>query len=190
MKCQVILAHYLHSDLFPISSIRSDAKEATCKCCNIHWNVLSRLCKMLCQLHWPFGSCCSDSWECSMIKMPLLQNSHGAWVHCWFPVMPCEGTGFAKTRLFGAARQLEKAKHLVNVKPSMITWLKISVVSAEWIRKSLWSVYLWYALIKWYETIIILLLREWKTKQNGNRLAQLSLFLMEHRWTLIDCCFN
>lgn len=141
---------------------------------------LGWLCKMLFQLHRPFGSCCSDSWECNMIKTPRLQNRRGAWVHCWFPARSCEGTGFAKTHLPGAAWGLEKAKHLVNVKPSMITGkrLKTSVVSAEWIKKTLWSVYLWYESIKWYETIIPLLLKEWKTKQNGNRLAQLSVFLM------------
>lgn len=153
---------------------------------------LGCLCKMLCQLHWPFGSCCSDSWECNMIKMPLLQNSRGAWEHWWFPVMSCEGTGFAKTHLFGAAPGLEKAKCLVNVKPSTITCkrLKTSVVSTEQIRKTLWSVYLWCALIKQYETITPLHLKEWKTKENGNRLARLTVFLMEPRWILIDCCFN
>lgn len=149
---------------------------------------LGCLCKMLCQLHRPFGSCCSDSWECNMIKMPLLQKSHGIWVHCCdamgaFPVMYCEGTEFAKTCLFGAARELEKAKHLVNVEPSTIIVNKTSVVSAEWIKKTLWSVYPWYALIKWYEIIIPLLLKEWKPKQNGNRLTQLSVFLVEPWWT-------
>lgn len=155
-------------------------------------SLLGCLCKMLCQLHRPFGSCCSDSWECKMIKMPLLQKSHGVWVHYWFPMMCCEGTEFAKTYLFGAARGLEKAKHLVNVEPSMIIgkWFKTSVVSAAWVKKTSWSVYLWYALIKWYETIIPLLLKEWKPKQNGNRLTQLSVFLMEPWWTLVDCCFN